>query len=391
MTRSWSIRARTAVVFAVASVVLTTAVLVFVNLASQASYARELLVTEIRGSSAPTGAPLRPTGASPVPSAPSTGQPVGTGVALVRTVATLQWQWSAVGVGVAGLLAGAVGWAVSRRMLRPVDTITETTTRLSASNLHERIALGGPDDELRRLADTIDALIARLEGAFESQRRFVAQASHELRTPLAVQRAALQIALPDDATPAEIADARETLLAENRRTERLVESLLVLAEADRDVGAERVPVDVDELVADVVATVAAAARAAEVTVGSEVADGLELVAEPVLVRQLLLNLVDNAVEYNVPGGAVRVRVDRDGIVVENSGPDVRPADLERLTEPFQRAAATGSHRHSGLGLSIVAAVARAHGWSLDLAARDGGGLVATVRTRPAAAVGVSAE
>jgi signal transduction histidine kinase len=205
-------------VFAVASMTMTTAVLVFVNLASQRSFAL----------SVPGADPSAPaaTLVDPDRFAVRDGR-----LSVVAEVATLQWQWSAVGVVAAGLLAGLLGWFVSRRMLRPIEQITETTNRISASNLHERIALGGPDDELRRLSRTVDDLLGRLETAFESQRRFVAQASHELRTPLAVQRAALQIGLPDRATPDEIAVTRQELLDQNRRTEHLVESLLVLAEA----------------------------------------------------------------------------------------------------------------------------------------------------------------
>lgn len=367
MTRSLTIRARTALVFAVASMTTTTAVLVFVNLASQRSFAL----------SVPGADPSAPaaTLVDPGRFAARDGR-----LSVVAEVATLQWQWSAVGVVAAGLLAGLLGWFVSRRMLRPIEQITETTNRISASNLHERIALGGPDDELRRLSRTVDDLLGRLETAFESQRRFVAQASHELRTPLAVQRAALQIGLPDGATPDEIAMTRQELLDQSRRTEHLVESLLVLAEADRGLDARRAPVDLATTAAEVSGGFADAARAAGVTMRCETQAEppgraqAAVTGEPTLVRQLLTNLLDNAIEYNVPGGFVRVVVDADGITVENSG-TVVPADaVAALTEPFRRLGAAGTRRHSGLGLSIVAAVARAHGWRLTMAARDDGGL-----------------
>ncbi|MFJ3384421.1 MULTISPECIES: sensor histidine kinase [unclassified Curtobacterium] len=372
MNRSLSIRARTALVFAVTSMVLTAAVLAFVNLASQRSFAGI-----DPGAGGPVATPLDPDAIV------TRGR-----LSIVAEVATLQWQWSAVGIVVAGLLAGALGWFVSRRMLRPIDRITEATTRISASNLHERIALGGPDDELRRLSRTIDALLERLEGAFESQRRFVAQASHELRTPLAVQRAAIQIGLPDDASAAEVAVTREELLDQNRRTEHLVESLLVLAEAERGLDARREPLDLATIAAEVTSGVADAARLADVTVtcvtDTEPPDrpAAAVTGEPVLVRQLLANLVDNAVEYNAPGGSVRLRVDALGVTVENTGAVVREDEVSALAEPFRRGPDGGSHRHSGLGLSIVAAIARAHGWRLDLRARPEGGLCVRVGVSP---------
>jgi signal transduction histidine kinase len=305
----------------------------------------------------------------------------------VSFVAGLQWQWSVLGVTGAGVLAGGTGWLVSRRMLAPVDRITATARRISASTLHERIALEGPDDELRRLARTIDDLLDRLETAFASQRRFVAQASHELRTPLAVQRAALQIGLSDDAGPGDVARTREELLEQNRRTEHLVESLLVLAEAERGLDGRTEEVDLTALVEEVVDEYATAARTAEVTLTcrTEAGPPVRVRCEPVLLRQALRNLVDNAVEYTVSGGVACVSLDARGVLVENDGPESDAADVSRLTEPFRRGAAspssgpsqTSGRRHSGLGLSIVAAVVRAHGWTLAVDARDGGGL--TVR------------
>ena len=374
MTRTWSIRARTALAFALASMAITAAVLVFVNVASQQSFSQALSAEGPGPSIAPD---------------PDQDAPPGTSVALVQQVSVLQWQWSAVGIVAAGALAGGLGWSVSRRMLRPVDRISATATRISASNLHERIALDGPDDELRRLATTIDALLGRLEAAFDSQRRFVAQASHELRTPLAVQRTALQVGLPDDASPSEIARTREQLLEHNRLTEHLVESLLVLAEADRGLDDQRVPIDLAALAAEAVAGIADRARTADVTLTCATGTappgrtGGGVTGEPTLVRQVVVNLVDNAVEYNEPGGSVRVVVDAQGLRVENTGPVVVPAAaVPSLVEPFRRHGDGGTRRHSGLGLSIVAAVVRAHGWRLDVRPRPGGGLVVRVGVSP---------
>ncbi|PZE91667.1 HAMP domain-containing sensor histidine kinase [Curtobacterium sp. MCBD17_008] len=386
MTRTWSIRARTALAFALTAMALAAGTVAVVNLGSQASLQRAVLDRQ-PGAGHADGVPAVGPDSGPATAVTLDGSG---GVQVVAVVAGLQWQWSVLGVTGAGVLAGGIGWAVSRRMLAPVDRITATARRISASTLHERIALDGPDDELRRLAHTIDDLLDRLEDAFASQRRFVAQASHELRTPLAVQRAALQIGLPDDAGPADVARTREELLEQNRRTEHLVESLLVLAEADRGLDGRTVAVDLVALVDDVAAEHRARAETAGLTLTCRTEGGPPgrvppVQGEPVLLRQALRNLVDNAIEYNVPGGSVRVTVDAAGVLVENDGPEVRATEVARLTEPFRRGGTTAEppstttgRRHSGLGLSIVAAVVRAHGWVLAVDPRDRGGLVVRI-------------
>lgn len=357
---------------------LATGVVVFTNVMS-ISRAGTAFAVASAGPAADDGTPAVPGGAVAItsPGADEAADDQGALLA-VRLVAVLQWQWSAVGIAGAGVVAGGVGWYVSRRMLRPIDAITTTANRITASNLHERIALGGPDDELRRLSRTVDDLLDRLESAFESQRRFVAQASHELRTPLAVQRAALQIGLSDDAGAVEIGTVRAELLEQNRRTEHLVESLLVLAEADRGLGDSTEALDLRRIAHEVATGSAGAAHGVTVTVNDEPAVPA-VRGEPTLVRQLVVNLVTNALEYNVPGGFVDVRVDDDGLTVENSGPVVPAETAPLLVEPFRRCpgAPTGG-RHSGLGLSIVASIVQAHGWRLDLTAREGGGLVVRV-------------
>ena len=355
--------------FALAAMALAAGVVVFTNLMSQAGI----------GATVPAVAVTTRPPATPMDAATVEGAAAAP-AAFIQVVAAQQWQWAAVGVAGAGVLAGGLGWVLSRRMLRPIDRITAAANRISASNLHERIALDGPDDELRRLSRTVDDLLGRLETAFESQRRFVAQASHELRTPLAVQRAAVQIGLPDDAGTDDVRMVRAELLEQNRRTEHLVESLLVLAEADRGLDGAMADVDLGEVADEVVLGLAGAAAEAEVTLarvtGTGPPGGAVVGGEPVLVRQLLANLVGNAVEYNEPGGFVRVQADATGIVVVNSGPVVSGDLAPLLVEPFRRAAGAGQGRvrHSGLGLSIVAAVVQAHGWRLSVEPRDGGGL-----------------
>ncbi len=399
MTRLWSIRARTTLTFAVASMVLTAAVVLLVTWASTVTLTGAIdggaaertpsLRSTTEGDAGDwwTGSELRPGHGSETPAGGARDVRGAEAVMVVAEANRTQWQWAAVGVLAAGLLAGGTGWVVSRRVLRPIDRITDTARRLSASTLHERIGLDGPDDELRRLAGTIDDLLDRLEAAFESQRRFVAQASHELRTPLAVQRTALQVGLGEDARPDDVVAVREELLEQNRRTEHLVESLLALAEADRGLDGRVDDLDLAELAGEVVAGQRGHARAAGVTLTVEPSPapapvpGPVVSAEPVLVRQLVTNLVDNAVEYNEPGGFVRVSAGPAGLGVENSGPVVSADEVAVLVEPFRRGAqgaATG--RHSGLGLSIVAAIVRAHGWSLAVEPRPDGGLRVRVTT-----------
>lgn len=379
--RGGSIRTRTALAFAFAAMALATGVVVFTNTMSLAGVGAGLDTVAVQRPPSGTGT----TTTAPVPieaDGAAADDEDGSAVAVVRLVAVQQWQWSAIGIVGAGVAAGGIGWLVSRRMLRPIDRITATANRITASNLHERIALDGPDDELRRLSSTVDGLLDRLETAFESQRRFVAQASHELRTPLAVQRAAVQIGLHDDAGPDDVRDTREQLLAQNRRTERLVESLLVLAEADRGLAGACSTVHVDDVTEEVVAAAAPEATEAGVTVVHECRaepPGLVVEGEPTLLRQLLGNLVGNAVEYNVPGGFVRVTTTDDGFVVENSGLEVPADEAARLVEPFRRCPASlSAERHSGLGLSIVAAIVQAHGWRMTIDARPVGGLVVRV-------------
>ncbi|MGW7431113.1 ATP-binding protein [Streptomyces sp. NPDC054861] len=276
----------------------------------------------------------------------------------------LMWSWLALVVMAFG--AVAVGWWTAGRMLRPVHEMTARARRISERNLHERIAASGPDDELKELGDTIDALLGRLETAFDSQRRFIANASHELRTPLATQRAAIQIGLDADA------GITQVLLDTNRRSERLIEGLLVLARSERGLE-EREEVDLGAVVAEECETYGVDCR----TGGAGVVRG-----NRVLLAQAVRNLVANAVAYNVPGGAVEVTAAGGVVTVANTGPVVAAADVPGLFEPFRRG--EGRDRMgpgAGLGLSIVRSIATAHGGRADATARgaaEGGGLVVTV-------------
>src|SRR5579859_2752378 len=275
-----------------------------------------------------------------------------------------------------------LGWIVAGRVLRPVHAITAAARRASEENLGERIALAGPDDELKELADTFDAMLGRLDAAFASQRRFVANASHELRTPLTVMRTAIDVTLAKPGrTPAQL----EAMAVEVRhaadRAETLIEALLTLARSDRGTG-PREPLDVAVLAEDALDAAAAAIRARPVTVQAVLEPALA-VGDPVLVERLITNLIDNAVRHNVPDGWVQVATGIRGgmafIDVANGGPLIPPELVPALFEPFRRLGdRAGSPDGMGLGLSIVRSVALAHRGHATARPRPAGGLEITV-------------
>ncbi|GGW99390.1 hypothetical protein GCM10010297_21690 [Streptomyces malachitofuscus] len=314
-----------------------------------------------------------------------TGGDVGEGIAVQQTDWTIRavqdtalqqmLLWSGVGLVIMALLAAATGWWLAGRALRPISVMTETARRIGDLNLHERLALTGPDDELHRLADTLDGMLDRLQKAFDSQRRFVANASHELRTPLAVQRSSLEVGLADP-LPEGLAEVREDLLAANRDAEKLIAALLLLARSDRG-PAETEQVDLAALARQSVAAQSAQAREHEVTVDVAVHGPPTAVdGDPVLLRHLIGNLLGNAIRYNHPGGRVLLTLECRSLTVTNTGPEV-PADrLDDLFEPFRRLARdrVGHHAGHGLGLSIVRSIADAHGAALSATPGPQGGL-----------------
>jgi signal transduction histidine kinase len=268
-----------------------------------------------------------------------------------------------------------LGWLVAGRVLRPLRTITAAATSISATNLHERLALAGPDDEVRRLGDTMDRLLARLEAAFTAQRRFVANASHELRTPLTLVRALLQMTLTDpDATVADYRTTCREAIAETDRQEHIIEALLVLARSERGLD-HREPLDL----AAVADGVLAARNPRDIEV-RRATDPAPLDGDPRLAERLVANLLDNALRHNSTGGHVTVttgtRGSRPFLTVTNTGPVV-PADaVPRLYQPFQRLGTDAAHHPDGLGLglSIVQAIATAHDATITTRPRPTGGL-----------------
>ena len=293
---------------------------------------------------------------------------------------------------IATAVSVVVGWWMAGRMLRPMQEISTVARRLSASTLHERIALKGPKDELRELADTFDAMLVRLEAAFVAQREFVSNASHELRTPLAIMRTELDVTLADPETDADdLRRMAETIRAAIARSEDVIDKLLVLAESD-DL-AERERIDIAGVVED-------AARQHARSVAEK---GIDLVidarpsavsGDQALLERLVDNLIDNAVRYAPFGGVVRVRVDADDgkvtLRVANAGEIISAEEVPRLFERFYRRGTSRSRRTggSGLGLAIVAAVASVHGGAVSAEAPPAGGLVVTVLLPAASAAAI---
>lgn len=279
-------------------------------------------------------------------------------------------------VGVAAVALWA-GWLLSGRALRPIRHITTTARRITSRNLRERIDWRGPRDDLQELAHTFDDMLARLEEAVDDQWRFVANASHELKTPLAINRTLLEVAMTRPDAPPQLAQLGDTLLEVNARHERLIDGLLTLARSEQRI-AKPLPVDLGEVLHHVGDVVAPEAARAGVRLSVDAAKG-PVLGEPALLERLALNVVQNAVRYNTAGGWVEASTAHEGSTVRlsvvNSGPEIATHDIPALFEPFRRLHdRVGSAHGSGLGLSIVRSVVRAHGGSVVAAPRAGGGL-----------------
>jgi signal transduction histidine kinase len=288
------------------------------------------------------------------------------------------------------ILAVFFGYAMAGRVLSPLGRITRTARQVASSDLHRRIELDGPDDELKELADTFDDMLDRLDRSFESQQKFVANASHELRTPLAINRTLLEVQLSDPAAPPELVQLGKTLLATNERSEQLVEGLLLLARSDNEL-TERKPVDLGEVARQALEQTRGEAEERGVRLRSTLppqAGEVMVAGNGVLLERVALNLVQNAVKYNLPKDGwvdvqVHAAVNGGGeLVVVNSGPVVPGYDVENIFEPFRRGKGrerTQSDRGVGLGLSIVRSVVRAHNGSIEAVPRAEGGLLIRVR------------
>ena len=296
---------------------------------------------------------------------------------------------SGVALGIMAVVSVGLGWLMAGRVLRPLRTITAAARRISARNLHQRIGMTGPEDELKELGDTFDQLLGRLDASFRAQRQFVANASHELRTPLARQRTVLEVALRDrQATNASLRAACERALAAGEQEERLITAMLTLARGERGLEALE-PFDLGAVTADALAACRDDAAERDLVVAADLGAATAM-GDPGLAERLVANLTDNAIRYNEPGGRVEItagtREGRPFLAVANSGPVIPPDQLPRLFQPFQRLDPARTARPApggpggpgssglGLGLAIVSAIAAAHGAELRAATQAAGGL-----------------
>jgi signal transduction histidine kinase len=297
---------------------------------------------------------------------------------------------------VVSAIAAAFGWVLAGRALQPLRQITATARGIADRNLHQRVGMQGPQDEIKDLADTLDGMLERLDRAFDSQARFIANASHELRTPLAINRTLIEVALlKEEAPDTPLTRLGRSLLAINQRHERLIDGLLMLASSEQEIVAPQ-DVDMEELARYVLTEAAPQAQATGVELRSHFASA-PCKGDPVLLERLVQNLVGNALRYNLPeGGWVSVATGTDAqgrarLTVENPGAAIPPYEVPRLFEPFRRLASTerqadvgGSlgRRGAGLGLSIVRSIVTSHGGEVSAVAREAGGLTIDIFLPP---------
>ena len=301
---------------------------------------------------------------------------------------------SGVALAIMAVVSMALGWLMTGRTLRPLRAIIAATRRISERNLHQRLALGGPGDELKDLGDTIDGLLARLDAAFDSQRRFVGNASHELRTPLMLTQTLLQVALADPAiTLNSLRAACREVLVTCKEQDRLIQALLTLARSQRGLD-HREHLDLAGVTAHVLHACGPAATARGLRIDAALGPA-PVTGDPRLVEILVSNLLENAIRHNLPGGHIHVAVSTRqalaALTVSNTGPHVPAGQIERLLQPFQHLDGARGHKHEGLGLglSIIAAIASAHDATLSVHPRPAGGLTIEAGFRAADAVASS--
>jgi len=289
---------------------------------------------------------------------------------------------SVIALGVTAIAAVGLGWLASGRALRPVRSITEAAQRASELSLGQRLALTGPDDELKQLADTFDVMLERLDAAFTSQKRFVANAAHELRTPLTAMRTAIEVTLSKPTRTPEQLEAMATRVKQSvERAEATVEALLTLASSEVGPMAQEA-LDLATAAEDALDFARAAIDERDITVDAELAPA-PVSGDRLLLERMVSNLVENAVRHNETGGSIAIRTARQDdtglLEIANTGPVLTAEQIPMLFEPFSRAQ---QRLHSsdgvGLGLSIASAIARAHNATITARPRPGGGLEMTI-------------
>lgn len=296
--------------------------------------------------------------------------------------------WSAGALLICTALVGVLSYLLAGLVLRRIANVTAMARNVSTEDLHRRLALPGPQDEIKELGDTFDGMLDRLEAAFAAQERFVANASHELRTPLTVSRAALEIPLAQGRVPETMEGSVRTALRANDQSERLISALLMLTRG-ADVAIDATAEDLSAIVDDAVLDTRAAAETAEVTMINEQLPSVTVQADQTMIGQAVTNLIDNAITHNRPGGSVWITSavvgDRVELRVENTGATLDRQTVALLREPFYRGGqsrlarpAGRVGRNVGLGLSIVDTIVARHGGRLELSPRDGGGLIAVL-------------
>ncbi len=293
---------------------------------------------------------------------------------------------SAIALGIMAIASVALGWLVAGRVLRPLREMTASAQAISEDNLHERLAVPGPGDELKDLGDTIDSLLDRLQAAFDAQRDFVASASHELRTPLTLTRTLLQMVLTDPRpTLARYRTTCQDLLEANDQQEQLIEALLTLARSQRGLD-RREPLDLAAITISALQALRPAAGARGLAVSTSISTA-PVPGDEHLLQRLVTNLIDNAIRHNIPRGTISIHVtasgERPSLTIANTGPAIPPGQVTRLLQPFQRLTARPADgERLGLGLSIVAAIAKAHHAILTINPGQRGGLDITISFPP---------
>jgi signal transduction histidine kinase len=393
----YTIRLRLAVLYGGVFLILGAILLAIAYAGSSSFAARKVITRSVSGvvvnreavlvPGTQSAGPQSPESLAVTPQAQAQAQAHQLGALAVNVHGSDQHQlliWSGFALAIMAIASMVLGWVLAGRALRPLHTITMAARRISASSLNERLALGGPKDELRELGDTFDQLLERLESSFQAQRQFVANASHELRTPLTLERAILEVTLADPAAgTTSLRAACERVLAIGEQQERMIDALLTLARSEAGLE-RREALPLQTLTGD-----ALQER------GEELARrGLRLQSklEPAptagdrrLIERLIANLLDNAIHHNRPHGWVTVTTTLDAgaalLTVANSGPSIESADAEGLLQPFRRhgTARTGDNDRHGLGLSIVSAIATAHGATVTVEPLAAGGLQVEVR------------